>query len=117
MTDIHAVDLVTLEEAKKHLAMDHDEDDELIAIYVSAASNAVLNYITARVDQEPDSSSSVDWPIPPVVKAATLLLIGDFYKNRESKTDDPVIGVDYGFGHLPRTVIALLYAYRTPILR
>jgi len=110
-------DLVTLEEARQHLAMDHNEDDALIALYISAASNAVMNYITAGTEEVFDSSSSISGPTPAVVRAATLLLIGDFYKNRESKTDDPVIGVDYGFGHLPRTVIALLYPYRTPVLR
>jgi len=111
------LEYVTLEEAKKHLAMDHDEDDSLIQIYINAASNAVQNYMTGSTGIELHPEHPDVMPVPPVVKQAVLLLIGDFYKNRESKTDDPVIGVEYGFGHLPRTVIALLYAYRTPVLR
>ena len=36
---------VTLERAKDHLNMDHDEDDNLITTYVQAASSAVKNYL------------------------------------------------------------------------
>jgi len=97
--------------------MDHNEDDNLIQIYINAASNAVQNYITRSTGIELHPEHPDVMPVPAAVKQATLLLIGDFYKNREPKTDDPVVGVEYGFGHLPRSVIALLYPYRTPVLR
>lgn len=117
--------LVTLAEAKLHLRVDHDLDDNDIELKIAAASNAVLNYLGEAAEEFVDSSGELimttDSPpvdlVPRVVKQATLLLLGDFYKNREPKTEDPVIGVEYGFGHLPRTVIALLYHYRTPTLR
>ena len=43
--------LVTLDEAKPHLRVDYDVDDELIESYIHAASEAVLNYLKdARYD-------------------------------------------------------------------
>ena len=54
----------------------------------------------------------------PIVKRqvmlATLLLVGDFYANREPKASDPV-DAQYGYGYLPRAVVALLYPLRMPI--
>lgn len=116
--------LVTLEVAKKHLNMDHDADDTLIELYVEAASNAVINYCGEAAEEWVDSSGElIEDPaetggslVPKVVRQATLLLIGDFYKNRESKSDDRIVGVEYGYGHLPQAVISLLYHYRKPTL-
>ena len=37
--------LVTLDQAKLHLRVDHDEDDDSIDAFIYAASQAVLNYL------------------------------------------------------------------------
>ena len=41
--------LVSLEKAKAHLEMDHDEDDDLIEDYIEMASAAVINYLDGAV--------------------------------------------------------------------
>lgn len=116
--------LVTLEQAKKHLRVVHDSDDEDIVLKIEAASGAILNYLKEAADEFIDSSDEIimttDSPpastVPKIVMQATLLLLGDFFKNREPTSDDPVAS-QYGFGHLPRAVIALLYHYRLPSLK
>lgn len=118
------VALVTLEQAKAHLQMDHDLDDTTIQLMLEAASEAVINHLKSGADVFLDSSGEVlqttDSPpepdVPKVVQQATLLLLGDFYKNREPAADDPV-PAQFGFGFLPRAVTALLYSLRDPALR
>lgn len=64
--------MITLEEAKQHLRVDHDEDDGLIQSMISAAAA----YVTTQVDDMPD-------PLPAPIKAAALLLVGDLFEHRE----------------------------------
>jgi hypothetical protein len=114
--------LVTLAQAKAHLRVDHSADDLDIELKIEAASGAVINYLKEAAEEFVDSSGDVimttDSPsestVPKVVQQAVLLMLGDFYKNREPKTDDPVSA---WFGTLPRAVTALLYSYREPTLR
>lgn len=76
--------LVTLEQAKQHLRLTYtdlktgsiasdDSEDSLIEGYIEAASDYIVNYC------EQSFQSSV----PASVKHACLLLVGDFYKERE----------------------------------
>lgn len=113
------IGLVTVDEAKRHLRIDDDSgsDDSDIEMKIYAASRAVLNYISQSdpdfLDSfgEPfeDSSGSVDIPFD--VKAATLLLLGDLYKER-----DAVNTAEWEHGYLPKSVLSLLYPYRMPSL-
>lgn len=118
------VALVTLSQAKAHLRVDHDADDLDIQLKIEAASEAIISHLKDAADTFLDSSGEVimtlDSPpestVPKVVQQATLLLLGDFYKNREPTADDAVPS-QYGFGYLPRAVVALLHRLRDPALR
>lgn len=120
---------VTLERAKQHLNMDHDEDDNLIEVYVQAASGAVKNYLKSASPYEVERDSNDD-PIfdssgDPVyvvdssgdkvvrysVQAATLLMVGFLYKDRDENPDQA-----FQAGYLPKPVTALLYPLRKPAL-
>lgn len=121
---------VTLDRAKRHLNMDHDQDDVLIEAYIGAASGAVKNYLKSASPYEVerdsnddpilDSSglpmyivdSSGDKQVKYEVQAATLLQIGFLYKDRDENADGA-----YDMGYLPRPVTALLYPLRDPALR
>lgn len=118
--------LVTLEEARRHLAMDHTADDGYIQGLIYAASQAVVNYVTSDLvvgwldssgNLIPDTSDTADSSnqglVPEDVRFATLLLIGDFYANREPTPTDPV-DAQFGYAYLPRAVTALLWPYHTP---
>lgn len=121
--------LVTLQEARDHLRSDTDADDADLTLKIQAASGAVLNYLKgyspwqteydSNLGQKLDSNQN---PIPLVdsagqlvlrweVKAATLLMVGYLYKDRDENTDGA-----YEMGFLPKPVTALLYALRDPAL-
>lgn len=120
---------VTLERAKAHLNMDHDEDDTLIEAYVQAASGAVKNYLKSGspYEVERDSNddpildsngdpeyirdSNDDKVVAAVVQSAVLLLIGHFYKDRDENPNGA-----FEAGYLPKPVTALLYQLRDPAL-
>lgn len=120
---------VTLARAKQHLNMDHDEDDNLIEVYVQAASGAVKNYLKSASPYEVERDSNDD-PIldssgDPMyvvdsagdklvsypVQAAVLLMVGFLYKDRDENANRA-----YEMGYLPKPVTALLYPLRDPAL-
>jgi hypothetical protein len=121
---------VTLARAKQHLNMDHDQDDTLIEAYIGAASEAVKNYLKSASPYEVERDSNddpildsaedpvyvVDSSGDKVVKysviAATLLMVGFLYKDRDENPDEA-----FQQGYLPKPVTALLYPLRDPALR
>ena len=71
--------LLTLDEAKLHCRVDHNDEDALLGALIATATAAVADYMNAT---EP-----VDSTAPAPVKSAALLLVGDLYENREAQTD------------------------------
>lgn len=74
--------MMTLEDVKLHLRVDHDDEDDTISLYLDAAINGVANYLNADYD---DLATDPDAPAP--IKAAVLLAVGDLYANREGQAD------------------------------
>jgi hypothetical protein len=114
--------LVTLEEAKAQISVDYDVSDALIELHVKAASRAVCNYLkdaqytfldTSGELPTDTSGDPITSGVPPEVKMATLVLIDDFFNHRGPAPTDPV-DPQYGYGYLPRAVVALLYPLRDP---
>lgn len=111
--------LVSLTQAKDHLRVDTSDGDNDLTLKIHAASGVVLNYIRNGADAFTDSagdaiedSNGNPIGIPFEVQAATLLMLGYLYTNRDSDPDKA-----YGLGTLPNDVTALLYPYRVPTLR
>jgi gp6-like head-tail connector protein len=118
---------VTLQRAKQHLNMDHDQDDVLIEAYIGAASEAVKNYLKSaspyEVERDSNDDSIVDSSGDPIyvvdssgdkqvkyaVQAATLIMLGFLYKDRDENPDQA-----FQQGYLPKPVTALLYSLRDP---
>ena len=113
--------LVTLTEAKYQLMMDHDQDDPYIELLIQGASAAVVEYLKSgatfldEFGEVPTDENGDPEGVPFQVKAATLILIAEWYKNREAEQDGAV-DAQWGFGYLPRPVTALLYPLRDPAL-
>lgn len=124
------MNLITLEEAKAHLLVDHDDDDLDIERKLQEASSAVLTYLDGAPIGQPQRDEqgaivrTADGDIEYLrdgdslviryeVKAAVKLLLGELYKHREAEQGGEVPH-QYGYGYLPKPVVALLYPLRKP---
>lgn len=111
---------VTLEQARAHLRLDTTDEDTLVTMLIHAASGAVRNYIHSSgpffLDSsgEPyEDSNGIAIDIPYEVQAATLILLGYMFKDRDNNgLYKSFSGGNFEHGYLPRPVIALLYRYR-----
>ena len=72
--------LLTLDEAKLHCRVDHDDEDALLGALIATATTAVADYMNMDADDVDDTA-------PPPVKSAALLLVGTLYEHRESQGD------------------------------
>ena len=98
--------IVSLEEAKTHLRIQHDEEDALIEGLIQQAQTAAQDF--CRVSFEPfidDAGNEADAPGP--VKLAVLLMVGYFYEHREAED-----GASYRT--MRRAFTTLLYPHRDP---
>lgn len=110
--------LVTLQQARDHIRSDASADDNDLTLKIKAASRAVVTYLKApsfadSSGQVPVDTAGIAIDVPEDIQIATLLLIGTFYKEREG-AQEGAIDAQFGYGYLPRPVIALLYPYRVP---
>ena len=124
---------VTLEQAKAQIEIDHDDSDDLIVGYILSASAAVKNYLKSgsvfELERDADFNPVLDSNGDPVyqedssggkiisyvVQAATLLLVGILYKDRDDNANTAV-GGGFEQGYLPKPVTALLYPLRDPAI-
>lgn len=72
--------MITLDQAKAHLRITHDDEDAAIQAMIDAASAAAADYLNLPVADIID-----DMPAP--VHAAILLGVGDLYEHRERQAD------------------------------
>lgn len=72
--------MITLEQAKAHLRITHNDEDTAIQAMIDAATVAAADYLNLPVVDIID-----DMPTP--VHAAILLQVGDLYENRERQAD------------------------------
>lgn len=118
---------VTVEEAKEHLRIAQDDtlDDWHISLLINAASNHVKNYLkdysayVAQRDSDDDYLTDSNGEplretydeIKPEVKMAVLLMVGEWFKNREGE------GAEVVMHAMPAAAMALLYPLRDPATR
>lgn len=91
---------ITLDRAKKHLNLDKDfhDDDEYILSLIVIAEDAVRKRIDVR--DLNDIVSRKTGYLPPSLQHAILLLIGNFYANRENTTFANNYELNKGFDFL-----------------
>lgn len=102
--------LITVAEAENHLRVDSGDDTAAITAYIAAASAAIKTYCGDGIYS--DEALTV---VRDDVKSACKLLVGDFYRYRDSQSNDKVDG-QYGYGYLPNYVTALLFPYRQLVM-
>lgn len=102
--------LISLELAKRHLRIDHDDDDVEVMAYAAAAESIVVEYVDrplmATGSAIPDPNDDDAIVVPPPAIAAILLVLGDLYEYREPGSRPLVDAM------LPPAVRALLAPYR-----
>ena len=74
--------LLTLDEAKLHCRIDHNDEDALLGALIATATTAVADYMNMDADDVDDTA-------PAPVKSAALLLVGSLYEQRESQGERP----------------------------
>jgi len=108
------MDLVSLEEAKRQLAIEDDRTDLDIEVAdkVEQASWIIMDYLKIEMPEEDSPSMSplsVDiWPlgVPPNIKAATLLVLSELFESRQSSEANV----------LSSAVLSLLHRRRDPAM-
>lgn len=73
---------VTVDDLKKHLNIDHDEDDAYISDLEEVAEDAVRTYLQTDLTTYVNGEGN----IKPSIRHAIRLLVGTWYANRESVT-------------------------------
>ena len=125
------VTYVTLDDAKIQVRVDTDDDDTFLTRAISSASESVRLYLkngrsAYQVELDSNDNAVLDSSgntvlarnsdgtkiVRDVVKDATLLLVGQLYKDRDN--DD---AATWQPGYLPEPIKSLLYPLRDPALR
>jgi uncharacterized phage protein (predicted DNA packaging) len=97
--------VVTISEAKQHLRVDQDYDDELIKLYIDAAHDYIENLLNTGIPGLSDSPPEQE--APAAIKSAALLIVSDLYLNREGASEKDI--------KENSAVMRLLYPYREEI--
>lgn len=92
----------TLEQAKRHLQVDGSftGDDAYITALIAAAEDAIALHIGVPLSDTLEAGA-----LPPMLSQAVLLLVGNFYANREPVAYASAVSV-------PHTLDYLLELYR-----
>ena len=76
---------VSLDDLKKHLNIDINDDDDLILEYEAAAVELAEHFMCREIIQreDPQALSTTAAGVPAAVKQYIRCQVGDFYKQRE----------------------------------
>src|SRR5262245_20922833 len=99
--------LVTFDVAKRHLKVDHNDDDTEIEDILNRASGSLLDYLKKPSDYWQDTAGAPAG-VPEAIRAGVLLMIGAMYENREGDVRDP--------DPLSQAVKDLVHRHRDPAL-
>ena len=89
--------ILTIEEVKAHLRIQHDEEDELIEGFIAQAQAVAEDY--CRVQFEDTA--------PEPVRLVVLLMVSHYYENRDNPDRQVYMTMRIAFENL-------LYPYRDP---
>ena len=87
--------IVSLEEAKQHLRVEHEEDDDILTTYLQQAQAAAEDYCRETFEDEAAEP----------VRLAVLLMASHFYEHRDSSDSN-------AYATMMEAFHALLYPHR-----
>lgn len=91
-----------LQKVKDNLILSHNEDDELLQSYISAAVSYAESY------QHIPAGHYADNPMPPTTEQAVIMLSSHFYESRDGSTGGFFSDNVQASGQVWNTVILLL---------
>lgn len=74
---------VTIQDLKRHLNVDHDEDDAYIAELEKVAEDACATYLQQPLSAYCDDEKCPHETLKPAIRHSIRLLVGTWYANRE----------------------------------
>ena len=87
---------ITVEDAKRHLYIDFEADDKIIADYIDAAQSIIEKYLNVKL-----SDLMVDEQLPYAIIQAIKRMVGNLYNNREGVSFNAVpYKVPFSFEYL-----------------
>ena len=89
--------IVTIQELKTHLRVEHDEEDEYLGMLIKVAGATAMDFCRVEFDENDTT--------PEPVRLAVLLHASHFYTNREN-------GQATSYQSMIRAFHALLWPYR-----
>ena len=89
--------IVTVEEVKNHLRIQHDEEDDLITGFIVQAQAVAEDYCRVQFSD----------PAPEPVRLAVLLMVSHYYENRDNPDRQVYLAMRTAFENL-------LYPHRDP---
>lgn len=89
--------ILTAEEVKAHLRIQHDEEDDLIDGFIAQAEAVAEDYCRVQFPE----------PAPEPVRLAVLLMVSHYYENRDNPDRQVYATMRTAFENL-------LYPYRDP---
>ena len=98
--------IVTVDEVKTHLRIQHDEEDNYIAGLIAQAQTAAEDYCRVSFEPTPDEKGDVP-EVPQPVRLAVILMTSFYYENRDIPDMTTYKATRMAFD-------SLLYPYRDP---
>ena len=98
--------IVTLNEIKTHLRIQHDEEDAYLELLIRQAQAAAEDYCRMSFDEAPDTEGNIP-EAPEPVRLAVTLMASFYYENRDIPDMTTYKAMRMAFD-------SLLYPYRTP---
>ena len=98
--------IVTVDEVKTHLCIQHDEEDDYIAGLIAQAQTAAEDSCRVAFEPEPDEEGNVP-EVPQPVRLAVILMTSFYYENRDIPDMTTYKATRMAFD-------SLLYPYRDP---
>lgn len=109
--------LVSVAQFKASQHIDFDDDDDVIELYLLAASTAVIRYLKGNasrylsIDSPPNSPPDDLDDVPSDISVAVTMLAAVWYRSPDNDTEEA-----FENAALPMAVRALLHSYRDPAL-
>ena len=95
---------VTVEELKKQLRVDYEEEDDLLMTYGEAAEDVVVKATNRSVEELKEMGGGI---LPMPIRVAILKMAAEMFTNRGITTQGNVQVVPYGFEVLIKPYVKL----------